>query len=575
MSSRDHILATGTWLGDFEVIAPIDEGATAVVYKVSHGNTGKLYAAKVLKASLAEQPMVRERFRGEAEILTKLEHPNLVQVAELIDKGNVLACVMDFIEGSTLADYLKLHRGGLSEVLALSIFRQLTDAVAYAHSQGVVHRDLKPTNIMLTQKADGSLHAFVTDFGLAKILSRALKTVTGMQIGTIAYMAPEQIQDSSRVDGRADIYALGITLYECLTGALPYPYKSVYKIMEAHLNQKVPPVRRHRIDLSREWDQLIAQATHKDIERRFSSASAMLAALSTLARKLGLEDRTTRPITPAQADKLLSRPVVGVRATPSAAKIRAARQVSSSLFLNPPERMTSELESVSPPSFVEDDFFEDHEPTLRRDFDPASLEPPRHPTAILEKAPPSFVEDEPEDDEPTVDNAILTSEEDPLMPVYIDTDNRKSIQLEALLSGDVPIDATPTSAQAIQEKLESALDSQSIGALEALGAADTADLQMSDDLSQQLRQAAAQAKAQEPDRDARALTTPPESPVEPTPQPSAEESPEEPSREQRTEAALDLLDDDDASSRTGVFVIMALLAIALIGLVAGIALLVL
>ena len=276
------------------------EGAAAVIYKVSNVHTGLVFAAKVLRQSVAKSEFVKDRFLAETRILQGLDHPNIVRVHDSYRSDRLAACIMQYVEGSTLEQYLPLHPGGLSEVLTYSLAMQVVDAMRYAHAQKIVHRDLKPSNILLQQEADGNLRAYVADFGLAKALATGVKTQTGLRVGTMAYMAPEQIKDSSRVDERADLYALGISLYECLTGVLPFNFRSMVQIIDAQMNQPVPSVLHHRVDVSPRWDTIIAKACEKRREERFESATAMLKALRQLGDELGLTARSTIAISPVR-----------------------------------------------------------------------------------------------------------------------------------------------------------------------------------------------------------------------------------------------------------------------------------
>jgi serine/threonine protein kinase len=292
-------LPSGAALGPYVVQDYIASGATSTLYRVRHAKDGHIFAAKIMSAALYQDPIMRERFILESEVLKVFDHPHIVRLHDILTSatGDPIF-IMEFVDGSTLEAYIPLHPGGLSEVLTLSIGIQLLDALVYAHERGVVHRDLKPSNVLLEQDHFGGLKAYVADFGLAKILDARAKTATGLRLGTIAYMAPEQVRDSSRVDARADIYALGITLYECLTGTLPFPHASLRDILEAHLTTPIPPVRNQRLDLSPEWDHIITRACAKDRDDRYASAPAMLADLGKLSRTLSLDERTTQAVAP-------------------------------------------------------------------------------------------------------------------------------------------------------------------------------------------------------------------------------------------------------------------------------------
>lgn len=300
---NDVRLKAGQRLGGYVVLGEVGRGASAVIYQVRHQDSGQEFAAKVLRPSVAKQDYVKHKFLSELEILRELQHPNVITLVDSYRDDNHIACIMELVRGSTLEEYLPLHPGGLSEVLTMSVALQVVDAMTYAHSHGIVHRDLKPSNILLQQEDSGSLRAYVGDFGLAKALGKESKTRTGLRVGTIAYMAPEQIQDSSRVDARADVYALGVTLYECLTGNLPFPLPSMYEVMQAQLTKDMPSVCHRRVDVSPGWDNIIQAASKKDREERITSIE-LLNRLQGLARQLGLVDRTTVAISPVSPEQM-------------------------------------------------------------------------------------------------------------------------------------------------------------------------------------------------------------------------------------------------------------------------------
>jgi serine/threonine-protein kinase len=194
-------------------------------------------AIKVLHAQYAERPDIVERFEREAELGIKLDHPGIVRVHELaVDSGRV-ALIMELVEGRPLSQMIGTETGPIPWPRAEPLFRQLVSAVGYAHDHGVIHRDLKPENIIIGP--DGQLK--VLDFGIAKDVSSG-RTQTGTGMGTIDYMAPEQYLDAKAVDGRADIYALGMTLYEMLSGQLPWPDSTTeFTILDRKRNGDIPP----------------------------------------------------------------------------------------------------------------------------------------------------------------------------------------------------------------------------------------------------------------------------------------------------------------------------------------------
>jgi serine/threonine-protein kinase len=253
----------------------------ARVYVGRHLGNQHRYAIKVLKPELASSSELRQRFLQEAHLQQRLEHPNIVRVLEVHDQANPPALVMELVEGLSLADVLS-RRGALPPDDTLTLFKQILAAVGYAHSKGVVHRDLKPANVLVTAAG----RAKVADFGIARVLSSSVRlTRTGTSMGSPHYMSPEQITGRSDLDHRADIYALGVTLYELLTGRAPFEgagfegSDSEFAIKQAHVESDVPDVRELKPQTPAHFASAIATAMAKDREDRFQSCEQFLAAL--------------------------------------------------------------------------------------------------------------------------------------------------------------------------------------------------------------------------------------------------------------------------------------------------------
>ncbi|HLZ23207.1 MAG TPA: serine/threonine-protein kinase, partial [Ktedonobacterales bacterium] len=217
-------------LGSYELVRRLGEGGMAQVYLARDVRLGREVAVKVLDVRLAERPGFRERFLREARVAAALDHPNIVPLYDFGDTEHLLYLVMPYVSGGNLQDVLR--RAPLSSGEVVTYGSQMTDALDYAHKRGVVHRDVKPANMLL--HADGRL--MLTDFGLAKILgpnSRPAVPRGHPDAGTPEYMAPEQIE--GRTDERSDIYALGVVLYLLLTGHLPFTGSTSAAVMEGHL----------------------------------------------------------------------------------------------------------------------------------------------------------------------------------------------------------------------------------------------------------------------------------------------------------------------------------------------------
>ena len=269
----------GLQIGRYEVLEFIGRGGMAEVYKGRHTRLDRNVAIKVLPPGLATEADFRERFEREALSIAALRHPNIVQVFDFGDLEGMYYMVMDFIPGPALARRLR-EAGRLPLPQALSLLEGLAGALDYAHAQGIVHRDVKPSNVMLDECGDGTWRPILTDFGIAKIVAGgAQATQTGM-LGTLDYMAPEQVRASREVDGRADIYALGVMAFQMLTGRLPFTGDSPGQIMLAHLQKPVPDPLTIVPDLPDRAAAALLQALAKHPDDRPATAVAFVKALS-------------------------------------------------------------------------------------------------------------------------------------------------------------------------------------------------------------------------------------------------------------------------------------------------------
>ena len=265
----------------YDIIRKIGSGGMAMVYLAEHPRLGNKLAIKVLSDVLTSDESVRKRFVQEAKLMVALRHHGIVTVTDFIETEHVLAIVMDYAGGRTLDDMIGAEVGPIPHDKALPIFRQILEAVSYAHLKGVVHRDIKPSNVMVA--SDGEVK--VTDFGIAKIAGQKGLTRTGAQMGTLYYESPEQIKGARDVDHRADIYSLGMTLYEMLAGRLPFDDASdtsEYQIMEAIVRREEHLDPRDFYPHIPQWlVEVVQKATHLNPAERFQSCKEFIEAIDT------------------------------------------------------------------------------------------------------------------------------------------------------------------------------------------------------------------------------------------------------------------------------------------------------
>ncbi len=260
--------------------ALIGEGGMGAVYRGIDPRFGRDVAIKVLHSQFQRDPQVVARFKAEAVIQAKLSHPNIITVYDFVATDQVLAMVMEYVDGTPLDALIERAHGPLPVALALSVMSQVLSAIGFAHARQLVHRDLKPSNILVQDRGEGQVLVKVVDFGIAKILgSEKVRTATSAQMGTLAYMSPEHLRSPKSVDHRSDLYALGITLFEMLSGRVPFDSDSEYGLMQEIIQHEVPRVSAFNPAVPPALEQVIARATAKRPEERFQSAADFSAAL--------------------------------------------------------------------------------------------------------------------------------------------------------------------------------------------------------------------------------------------------------------------------------------------------------
>ncbi len=248
----------GQTIGQYQIVQRLGQGGMADVYKAFHTGLAVYRALKVIRPEFVTQEGFKERFQREAQAVAALRHPNIVQMHDFGAQDNLYYMVMEFIEGHDLKSYLTQHGQVRPFNQVVKIIEQVASALGYAHGRGVVHRDIKPGNIMLT--ADGQ--AILTDFGIAKMLAAEDRmTQTGMGIGTPAYMAPEQARGLPDVGPPADVYSLGIVLYEMLTGRVPFSADTPLAVMLKVVSDPLPPPRDFSPDIPDVLQGVVLKAT--------------------------------------------------------------------------------------------------------------------------------------------------------------------------------------------------------------------------------------------------------------------------------------------------------------------------
>ncbi|HWK30305.1 MAG TPA: serine/threonine-protein kinase [Solirubrobacter sp.] len=261
----------GTVVAGYRIDAPIGRGGMGVVYRATHLSLGRQAALKLIAPDHAASSGFRERFAREARIAAELAHPNIVTVYDAGEVDGTLYLAMQYIEGSDLARMLAAE-GRLKPYRAIDVCRQLGEALDAAHERGLVHRDVKPANVLISGR-----HAYLTDFGLTKRVGGTQVTLVGDVVGTIHYVAPEQIE-GREVTGRSDVYSLGCVLYHCLTGRMPYERDTDVAVIYAHLSEPPPKPSRVFGELPAALDDVIARALDKSPERRFETCADLMAA---------------------------------------------------------------------------------------------------------------------------------------------------------------------------------------------------------------------------------------------------------------------------------------------------------
>ena len=248
---------------NYKILSPLGQGGMATVYLAHDSKFDTNVAIKLLNKEYTHNENIRKRFLAEAKSMFKMSHPNIIKVTDLIDDGETVAFVMEYVEGETLKEYIE-RKEKLSDEEIKSIFLQMLDALGYVHEQNLVHRDIKPSNFMVTPSCIVKL----MDFGIAKNTdanaAEYTQTGTGVQMGTPMYMSPEQVRNTKEVTKSSDIYSLGVVLWQMVTGTKPYDTKTIssFDLQTKIVTEKLPLTNTF-------WDSMIEKATQKEVGHRF------------------------------------------------------------------------------------------------------------------------------------------------------------------------------------------------------------------------------------------------------------------------------------------------------------------
>jgi serine/threonine protein kinase len=268
-----------TKIGKYEILEKIGEGGFGIVYRGQDPLLDRLVAVKVLKSEAASSPEFVERFRREARLAASLRHPNIVNVIEVGEHEGHHFLVMDLLPGGTLSELLKDGKP-LPISKAVELLKPIAEALDYAHRKGMIHRDVKPSNIILNE--DGQ--PVLTDFGLGKSLNEVGVSTTGMPLGTAEYMSPEQILGNA--PGPAtDTYALGVIAFQMLTGQVPFSGTTPYTIQKGHAEGTPPDPRKINPALGEKTTQVLLKSLEKEPQSRFQSGAELAAALSAISEQ--------------------------------------------------------------------------------------------------------------------------------------------------------------------------------------------------------------------------------------------------------------------------------------------------
>jgi len=335
---------TGKQLGSYQIVAPLGEGGMAAVYKAYHPAMDRYVALKILPRHFASDPLFVARFQQEAKVIAQLQHPHILPVHDFGEADGYTYLVMPFVQSGTLADFLIGAPLPWPQIRAA--ISQIGGALDYAHAHGLIHRDVKPSNVLM----DESGNCLLSDFGLAKIVEGSLHlTTSGAIMGTPAYMSPEQGLGHT-LDGRSDIYSLGVILYEMATGRAPYQAETPMAVMIKHISDPLPLPSTINPSIPEAVERVILKALAKNPEDRFATAGEMVRALQA-----AIPETAQLPSAPAETVSALAEEAVQSKAT--AAPVEAAQAGAPQPVVKPKAALPNWILAAS-------DLFHAHRPAV-------------------------------------------------------------------------------------------------------------------------------------------------------------------------------------------------------------------
>ena len=301
--------------GSYRVLERIAAGGQATVYRAWDSNTGQVVAVKVMHPHLTSDAAYLERFRREAQLAASITHPNVVRVFEVGQEADAHYMVLEFLPVN-LHDLIQAQ-GEMPIERVVDLARQIAAGLEAAHQRGIIHRDIKPQNVLIGPAGEAKL----TDFGISRAADLATMTRTGTVMGTPHYMSPEQAQGHP-VDIRTDIYSYGVMVYQMLTGEVPFDADTPFEIIRKNISERAQPMRRRRADVPASLERIIARCMEKNPDRRYSTPAEVDAALEQafpgVARPAPVAEPTPEPPAPAPAPAEPSPPVTPPAPQPAA-----------------------------------------------------------------------------------------------------------------------------------------------------------------------------------------------------------------------------------------------------------------